>query len=191
MDRCGNVTVESSLTYEAIWGEHSDRLIISVGTGEAPGPSFVGNAFKLVDALAKLVTSCKKDDERYQRGHRDAVDNGRFYRFNVTHGLAEVGLEEWDALEQIEASTNSYLSAEAVFRSFRQCASTMHEAGQRLGYIAGAELQTHLRVQEMASVYCEFCEDCHKGWYPLQDVTHATHAAYRSALQRGNVSLLV
>lgn len=91
------------------------------------------------------------------------VENDRFYRFNVTHGLANVGLAEWEAIEQIRAYTGTYLRTEAVARTFRKCAAIMRGAGQRLGYIAGEELQVHLRVQELSTQYCGFCESCHKG----------------------------
>ena len=65
------------------------------------------------------------------------VENNLLFRFNVLHGLADVKLNEWDAIGEIVAHTGTYLRSPDTARDFMACANMMKESGQRLGYIAG------------------------------------------------------
>lgn len=119
-----------------LWPDE-DRIIISIGTGCAPGPKVIGNAVKLIETLAKIVTDSEKENDRFRRRNKQMIDDGRLYRFNVLHGLADVKLDEWDALEDIWAHTSSYLRSIDTKREFENCAEVLKGGGQRLGYIAG------------------------------------------------------
>lgn len=65
------------------------------------------------------------------------IDANLLYRFNVLQGLADVRLEEWEAVEEISAHSSTYLRSPDAAREFTKCAHSLHGAGQRLGYIAG------------------------------------------------------
>ena len=65
------------------------------------------------------------------------VENNLLFRFDVLHGLAEVKLNEWDAIGEIMAHTGTYLRSPDTARNVTTCANMMKESGQRLGYIAG------------------------------------------------------
>ena len=97
----------------------------------------LGNAVKLIETLAKIVTDSEEENARFRKRNREMIDNNRLYRFNVLHGLADVKLDEWDALEDISAHTSTYLRSPDTAREFQKCATILKEVGQRLGYIAG------------------------------------------------------
>lgn len=117
---------------------NQDRLIISVGTGSAPGPNVLAsNIAELGKTLVKIVTDSENENTRFMRRNQEMVDNHFLFRFNVMHGLADVRLDEWDAIGDIMAHTGSYLRLPDTARNFTLCANKMKESGQRLGYIAG------------------------------------------------------
>jgi hypothetical protein len=65
------------------------------------------------------------------------INANRLFRFNVIHGLAGVGLAEHEAVDKIAAHTATYLKKFDAARDVEQCAISLKETGQRLGYIAG------------------------------------------------------
>ncbi|KAH8716803.1 acyl transferase/acyl hydrolase/lysophospholipase [Phaeosphaeriaceae sp. PMI808] len=117
---------------------NEDRLMISIGTGSAPGPNVLaGNIAELGKTLVKIVTDSEEENARFRRRNKDMVENNLLFRFNVLQGLADVRLDEWDAIGEIMAHTGSYLRSPDTARNFSTCANMMKESGQRLGYIAG------------------------------------------------------
>jgi len=65
------------------------------------------------------------------------INADRLFRFNVFHGLADVGLAEHEAVGKVAAHTATYLKKFDTARDVERCASSLKETGQRLGYIAG------------------------------------------------------
>jgi hypothetical protein len=84
---------------------------------------------KLIETLVKIVADSEQENVEF-----------RLYRFNVLHGLADVKLFEWEALEDISAHTSTYLRSPDTAREFEKCATILKDVGQRLGYIAGEGL---------------------------------------------------
>lgn len=119
-----------------LWPDE-DRLIISVGTGCAPGPKLVGGAENLVKSLVKIVTDSERTNDLFRRRNKTMVERGLLYRFNVQQGLADVKLDEWDAVADIWAHTGTYLRSYDTGREVERCATMLKDSGQRLGYIAG------------------------------------------------------
>jgi hypothetical protein len=87
--------------------------------------------------LVQIVTDSEEENKKFWRRNMDMVKNNLLFRFNVLHGLANVKLEEWDAIGEIMAHTGTYLRSPDTAMNFTTCASMMKESGQRLGYIAG------------------------------------------------------
>ncbi len=114
-----------------------DRLIVSIGTGSAPGPDVTGDLKSLVDALKKIVTETEDTSNAFRKRNRDMISADRLFRFNVIHGLAEVGLAEHEAVGKIAAHTATYLKKFDTARDIERCATSLKGTGQRLGYIAG------------------------------------------------------
>ena len=65
------------------------------------------------------------------------VEEDRLFRFNVYHGLAGVGLEEYENVHIIADFTDEYLEKFDTTRDVVKCVNTMKSGGQRLNYIGG------------------------------------------------------
>ena len=99
----------------ATWENRVDEaLLISLGTGSAPGSPFRGNIKDIVEAMKSLVTQAEKTASDFYRSHNNMVAEDRLFRFNVFHGLADVGLEEWKEKEKMANSTQTYLEITEV-----------------------------------------------------------------------------
>ncbi len=112
-------------------------MIISLGTGVQPPRRLAGNLAELAEKLKQIVTDTEVRNTMFQRQHRDWIEDGRLYRYNVQIGLGEVSLEEHEAVPAIEEFTSAYLEMPDTQMSLKRCALAMKEGGQRLHYIGG------------------------------------------------------
>ncbi len=136
-----NPIISANLESRDIWPDE-DRLLISIGTGIAPNKPFTGNLVTLANRLKEIVTDTEQTNEDFEGDHMEMIKNNRFFRFNVSQGLGTIGLEEYQAVGQIEAFTDSYLDSHRVVDSVRACVNTLRLGGQRMGY-ASAEGPYH------------------------------------------------
>ncbi len=113
--------------YIELWPD-DDRLLISVGTGAAPGPDASGDLPDLCKAIAKLITETEKTNEDFRDSHRDMIEKSRLFRFNVQQGLAGVGLDEHEHMGAISAHTMTYLKMWDTRREFDRCVSAMADS---------------------------------------------------------------
>lgn len=97
-----------------IYDNRDVSCIVSVGAGktnirEYRTPGFFGRLLptELIDALKKIATDCEETEVDMSK--RFLKRPGIYFRFNVEHGLEEVGLEEWKELGNITSKTNEYL----------------------------------------------------------------------------------
>lgn len=115
-----------------IWPSQ-ERLILSIGTGAAPGQAVTGDLLSLANRLKEIVVDSEQTNREFRLENNDMIRNGRLYRFNVLHGLAEVGLEEHQAINRIATYTDRYLDDPDVFDMVQACANNPNLGGQRLG----------------------------------------------------------
>ncbi len=120
----------------------ADRLILSVGTGAAPGQAVTGNLLELANRLKDMVTDSEKTNRAFRMDHDEMVRNGRLYRFNVMLGLANVGLEEHEAISRIATYTDNYLEDPDVLDRVQGCVDNLCRGGQRMGYASAEGLTT-------------------------------------------------
>jgi hypothetical protein len=116
---------------------NEERLIISIGTGAAPGPDVSGSLKEIVEALGKMATETEITNEAFRESHRDMIEQNRLFRFNVQRGLADIGLEEYKHTDAIQAHTNTYLNAWDTKRDMEACVLALKDTGQRLNIITG------------------------------------------------------
>ncbi|KIM96989.1 hypothetical protein OIDMADRAFT_105858 [Oidiodendron maius Zn] len=76
-----------------LWPDR-DRVLISIGTGSAPGQAIDGNLKALVSQLVRIATETEETARAFLRSHEDMVRANKLFRFNVYHGLGEIGLDE-------------------------------------------------------------------------------------------------
>jgi hypothetical protein len=86
-----------------------DAMLISIGTGSAPGGAFERNIKNIVEAMKEIVTQTERTANDFYRSHEAMANQNRLFRFNVYHGLAEVGLEEWKEKAKMRDATDAYL----------------------------------------------------------------------------------
>lgn len=117
------------LEASTLW-PNEDRLIISIGTGSAPGHAVDGNLIDLARRLAEIVTEAEEKNNMFRASHPKLVDENRLFRLNVYHGLESVGLEEHLALGRIAAYTDTYLNNPDVVRMVETCVKSMEGESQ-------------------------------------------------------------
>jgi len=99
----------------------SSAVFVSIGTGSAPGGTFEGNLKNIVDALKDIVTQTERTAEDFAHGHSDIVRRNSYFRFQVFHGLADVGLEEYQLKGQIADAAQGYLDLAETKTKSRLC----------------------------------------------------------------------
>jgi hypothetical protein len=68
-----------------------------------------------------MATETEATAELFHRDHSELNKNEQYFRFNVTKGLEDVGLEEGAKKNAIMAATRSYLESQAVRRQMSRC----------------------------------------------------------------------
>ncbi|KFA46064.1 hypothetical protein S40293_10064 [Stachybotrys chartarum IBT 40293] len=128
-----NPTSEAIAEADEIWPNRPIGCIVSMGTGlEDPvqlrdsngqvKESFVralfqrlapAHAFKVAVAeyCVKSLTSCERVHADLSLSLTRYGLDGGYFRLNVPQGMSQIGLEEWNKLDDIKALTKSYLSS--------------------------------------------------------------------------------
>lgn len=107
---------------ETMWPDRAqDAIIISLGTGSAPSPALEGNIVKVSQALKDIVVQTESAADDFLSDHKRMADNGQLYRFNVYHGLGEIGLEEYKEKRRIADATHAYLTNGETRQRWRNC----------------------------------------------------------------------
>ena len=126
-------------------------MLISIGTGTAPGRPLLGNLVTLADKLKDLVLDTEQTDRDFQSENRSLIRQGRFYRFNVDDGsMADIGIEEYQEASRIAANTNQYLEHPRAEEEVIACIDSLCKGGQRLGLLT-AEGGLRFRVNVVFS----------------------------------------
>jgi predicted acylesterase/phospholipase RssA len=106
----------------ATWPDRMDNaMVVSIGTGSSPGGSFRGNIKNIIEAMKSIVTQTERTADDFYRSHDIMAAKNRIFRFNVFHGLADIGLEEWKEKEKMANSTQTYLEKGEVLQKIKLC----------------------------------------------------------------------
>ncbi|KAK4251063.1 kinesin light chain [Corynascus novoguineensis] len=111
-----------------VWGDQLQgnlQCIVSIGTGVPALVPVRDDLSGIWATYRELVTETEKTAEQFRRDKSDLDDEGRYYRFNVDHGLEEIGLEESKNREEIAAATQRYVESQAVFKQLQACAGAI------------------------------------------------------------------
>jgi hypothetical protein len=114
---------------QLIWGpqllESKIGCLVSVGTGVPSLRPFRDDVFHIGKTLVAIATETEQTAEKFRRDKTHFDDSGRYYRFNVDHGLEDIGLEELKKRKEIAAATGRYVSSQVVFKQIQACANNM------------------------------------------------------------------
>ena len=111
-----------------VWGDQLHgrlQCIVSIGTGVPVLAPVRDDLSGIWATYRELVMEMEKTAEQFRRDKSDLDDEGRYYRFNVDHGLEEIGLEESKKKEEIAAATQRYVESQAVFKQLQACANAI------------------------------------------------------------------
>jgi hypothetical protein len=103
-----------------VWPDRK-ALLISIGTGSAPGKPFKGNIKAIIESMKEILLQTERIADDFHHGHPDMVKENLLFRFNVTHGLAHIGLEEYKEIGAIVDATQTYLSNSETCKKVSEC----------------------------------------------------------------------
>jgi hypothetical protein len=107
--------------------ENHLKCLLSIGTGIPSRRPFGPGMMDVAAALKLIATESEAKAQQFQRQHLPLVKSSILYRFNVTEGLQDIGLEDADRLGEIEACTDRYCASVSVVRQIDACASALRE----------------------------------------------------------------
>ncbi|MCJ1249798.1 Ankyrin-2 [Trapelia coarctata] len=108
-----------------------DAVFISIGTGRAPPPVLEGNVIDVVQALTHIALETESTADDFFADHGFMTDQGLLYRFNVFHGLADIGLDEYKENRRIADATHAYMSKEETRQQRKRCLAKLWEGGYK------------------------------------------------------------
>jgi hypothetical protein len=118
---------------QGIWGDQLQsklKCLVSIGTGVPSLKPVHDDSLGIWATLKELATETEKTARQFHTDKSTLDDEGRYYRFNVDHGLEEIGLEESKKKKEIAAATRHYIESQAVFKQMNACARAMLKLGQ-------------------------------------------------------------
>ncbi|KAI9893041.1 MAG: hypothetical protein M1814_000925 [Vezdaea aestivalis] len=105
--------------------EDNIKCFVSIGTGVPSLIPYGSNLLEIAQTLKYIATETEKTAETFHRAHSDLDDGNRYFRFNVTHGLENVGLEDATQKNVIIAATTRYVATESVMKQMRLCGTNL------------------------------------------------------------------
>ena len=114
---------------QAIWGPEAVdgkvKCLVLIGTGVPSLKPFNHDVFHIGETLVAIATETEQTAERFRQHKAHLDDTGRYYRFNVAHGLEEIGLEESKKKKEIAAATRRYVASQEVLKQMQACADNL------------------------------------------------------------------
>ena len=100
--------------------DHVD-CVVSIGTGVPTVESFGSGLKSIAKSIVAISTETEITARDFRRTHEDLFQAQRYFRFNVTHGLEQIGLERSDRKDDIINITNNYLDSDETHESISRC----------------------------------------------------------------------
>ncbi len=94
--------------------ERKIGCIVSIGTGVLISRDIGRTIPPLFEKLAEMATDTEKIAREFEEEmkHRYGIEQKVYFRFNVQHGLEQVGLEEWREMGRTKVATQDYLTSD-------------------------------------------------------------------------------
>ena len=114
---------------KSVWSdealEGNIKCLISIGTGVPSLDSYGSSPFEIAKILKDIATETEKTAESFHRAHSDLDDGNRYFRFNVSHGLESIGLEDGAQKNKIMAATTRYVASESMMKQMKLCGNNL------------------------------------------------------------------
>ena len=153
---CNNPIMQVLEEAELIFPGRHVACIVSIGTGQPqtirlPTRSRLRQTFQqvlpqdVIVAMQAIATSCEHSAREVAK--RFQGTSNIYFRFNVEQGLQNVGLEQWEKLEDVTANTENYMRVPEVDQKL-EAAVTAIQGRQNAAPVVqiSAELENLLMV---------------------------------------------
>ncbi|KAK4194319.1 acyl transferase/acyl hydrolase/lysophospholipase [Triangularia verruculosa] len=122
-----------------LWPNREIGVFLSLGTGEETEASLpekgswfgIGNQLEQVRALVQLTTSATRVHEELYLAFKREPTTAKYFRFNVDCGLRNIGLDEWDKVEQLSGFTEAYFNNAEQRDAKHGCATRLRQLTSR------------------------------------------------------------
>jgi hypothetical protein len=104
------------------------KCFVSIGTGH-PGIRKVSDRSlkHLIETLQKEATETEGTNQQFEARWREYMVTGRCFRFNVSNGLEDVKLAEYEEQELIRQATVTYLEKRETIGRVVACAENLRK----------------------------------------------------------------
>jgi hypothetical protein len=114
---------------QLMWGpepvEGKVQCLVSLGMGVPSLKAFHDDAFGIWGTLKDIATETEQTAEKFRRDKAYLDNSSRYFRFNVSRGLEDIGLEESTKIKEIASATREYVESQEVFNQLQACAGTL------------------------------------------------------------------
>ena len=102
------------------------KCFVSIGTGN-PGLKPINDSLTgfLTDTLIGIATETESTANTFAARNRGLLDTKRYFRYNVSQGLQNVGIDEYRKEADIEAATVAHLGEQEHKFKVRDCARNL------------------------------------------------------------------
>jgi hypothetical protein len=107
--------------------EGNIKCLVSTGTGVSSLTPFGSSPLEIVKTLKEMATETERAAESFHKEHSELDDRNRYFRFNVLHGLENIGLEDAKSKAAIMAATRRFVRLQAVAKQMEQCGANLNE----------------------------------------------------------------
>lgn len=130
---CNNPVERLLEEAEDIWGPNTRRRIrclVSIGTGQPFEKAFGSGLKGIFLTLTHIATETEQTARRFYKMYGPTLggpssSSRSYFRFNVTKGLEEVGLESHKEKARIASATKAYLDGPEIASQFAACAAAL------------------------------------------------------------------
>jgi hypothetical protein len=115
-----------------VWGSSFEtrvQCLVSIGTGKPAVTPFGQDPFAIAKTLVAIATETEKTADEFRKEHQELDYRDAYYRFNVSGGLEDVGLEEAKSKGRIQTMTDAYMDDAETMRLLRQFLKTTTQSG--------------------------------------------------------------
>lgn len=151
---CNNPSMEMIKEFQYNFGLTINDFdcVVSIGTGasprvELPPPNWWQGIVptNLINVLRNISTSCE-NMHQFMLSHFDNR-NDVYFRFNVTHGMSDIGLGEWKLIAEVRSHTSAYIRDRSILKNIETVANLLlskrHDALEFSSVNASVHLAHH------------------------------------------------
>lgn len=112
-----------------MWGpqplEGKVKCLVSIGIGMPSLKPFRDDVLHISETLVAIATETKQTAERFRREKLLLDNTRRYYQFNVSRKLKDIGLEEAEKVKEMAAATRRYIASQKVHKQMQACAGNI------------------------------------------------------------------